>query len=405
MVCCRIKRLVAYVCLGMGTVVLSGCGAGGMAAAPPAQNPSSQHADPPLPAQAELYTVAKQPWPGVVTVQGMLVGDERVVVGAKVAGRVKEVRVDLGTAVRAGEILARLESEDFDLRVKQAEAQVEEIRAKLGLRTGESEKGLDPSKVPSVLQEAAVRNEARVNLQRARELEKKEAISAEELLQRQAAFEVADSRYRSALNEVGGQLALLAVRRAELELARQAQADAVIRAPLDGVVEQRHTAPGAYLQVGHPVVSLVRIDPLRFQAGVPERAALRVRPQQRVRIQVEGRSDWIESQVTRISPAVDPANRALLVQADVQNRDRSLRAGMFAQAEIVVDPGARALAVPAEAVTEFAGVEKVWVVRDGRVEPRPVETGRRRGPWVEIRSNLSEGEQIVAKAQSLGLGP
>lgn len=391
---------MVWVGMALGSVALAGCGGGQMAAAP-----SPHNADPPLPAQAELYTVAKRPWPEVVSVQGMLVGDEHVVVGAKVAGRVKEVRVDLGTSVRAGDILARLESEDFDLRVRQAEAHVEEIRAKLGLRAGESEKGLDPNKVPSVVQEAAVRNEAKANLQRARELEKKEAISAEEVLQRQAAFEVAESRYRAALNEVGGQLALLAVRRAELELARQAQADAVIRAPFDGVVELRHTAPGAYLQVGHPVVSLVRTDPLRFQAGVPERAASRVQQKQRVRIVVEGRDGWIESEVARISPAVDPANRALLIQAPVPNRDLSLRAGMFAQAEIVVNPAAQALAVPAEAVTEFAGVEKVWVVRDGRVEARPVETGQRNGPWVEIRANLSEGEQVVAKAQSLGLGP
>jgi len=390
----------ALLCLGTGLAVLAGCGGGEMPAAV-----SAQAGDPPLPTDVELYTVVKRPWPEGVTVQGMLVGDERVVVGAKVAGRVKEVRVDLGASVRAGDVLAQLEGEDFDLRVQQAQAQVEEIRAKLGLRTGESEKGLDPSKVPNVLQEAAVRNEAKVNLERARELEKKEAISAEELLQRQAAFEVADSRYRTALNEVGGQLALLAVRRAELELARQAQADAIIRAPFNGVVEQRHTARGAYLQVGHPVVSLVRIDPLRFQAGVPERAAIRVRPKQRVRIQVEGRRAWVESEVARISPSVDPANRALLIQADIPNRELSLRAGMFAQAEIVVDPTAQVLAVPAEAITEFAGVEKVWVVRNGRAEARAVETGRRNGAWVEIRANLSEGERVVAKAQSLGLGP
>ncbi len=397
---CRGKWLLVLVCVAGGLGGLTGCGARETTA-----GPSADDRDPALPADAELYTVARRFWPEVVAVQGMLVGDERVVVGAKVAGRVTEVAVDLGTAVRAGDVLARLESEDFDLRVQQAQAQVEEIRARLGLRGGESEKRLDPAKVPSVVQEAAVRNEAKVNLDRALELAKKEAISAEELLQRQAAFEVADSRYRSALNEVGGQLALLAVRRAELDLARQAQADAVIRAPFDGVVEQRHTAPGAYLQVGHPVVSLVRIHPLRFQAGVPEREAIRVKPKQRVRIQVEGRAEWIESEVVRISPAVDPASRALLIQADVPNPDRALRAGMFAQAEIVVDPAAKALAVPAEAITEFAGVEKVWVVRDGRAEARPVETGRRDGPWVEIRRNLSEGDQVVAKAQSLGLGP
>jgi RND family efflux transporter MFP subunit len=360
-------------------------------------NPDSLAAPPGL----ELHTVALRGWPRVVVVQGSLLGDERVVVGAKVAGRVKEVKVDLGSIVQPGDELVRLETEDFDLRAQQAEAQLEQVRAQLGLRPGDRETSLDRTKVPSVLQEVAVRDEAKANLDRATELARKEVISAEELLEREAAFQVAQSRYSKALYEVDGQLALLAVRRAELALAKQALADAVVRAPFKGIVEQRHTAPGAYLQVGNPVVSLVRTDPLRFHGGVPEREALLVRIGQRVRVRVEGHPEVIESDVDRLSPSLDLANRSLAVQADVPNRDLLLRAGLFAQAEVVVDPEARTLAVPAEAVTEFAGVEKVWVVRDGQLEARRVETGRRSGQWVEIRQNLAAGETIVAKPATL----
>ncbi|MCR4413319.1 MAG: efflux RND transporter periplasmic adaptor subunit [Thermoguttaceae bacterium] len=382
--------------LALGLAALSGCQHNEVAGETRTEAPLA------VPAGTQLHTVALRPWPRVVVVQGSLLGDERVVVGAKVAGRVKEVRVDLGSIVQPGDELVRLETEDFDLRAQQAEAQLEQVRAQLGLRPGDSETTLDRTKVPSVLQEAAVRDEAKANLDRATELARKEVISAEELLEREAAFQVAQSRYSKALYEVDGQLALLAVRRAELALARQAQADAVIRAPFKGIVEQRHTAPGAYLQVGNPVVSLVRTDPLRFHGGVPEREALLVRAGQRVRIRVEGHPTVIETDVDRLSPSLDLANRALAVQADVPNRDLLLRAGLFAQAEVVVDPDAKTLAVPAEAVTEFAGVEKVWVVRDGQLEARRVETGRRSGDWVEIRGNLAAGETIVAKPSTLG---
>ena len=71
------------------------------------------------------------------------------------------------------------------------------------------------------------------------------------------------------------------------------------------------------------------------------------------------------------------SNRALTIEIDVPNPGGRPRVGLFAEAEVVVDPAAQALVIPASAVREFAGVEKVWVVRDGQAEERVVETGRR----------------------------
>lgn len=389
--------------VGLGWIgvflLVAGCQTSGASEAP--QVPEA----PATPLRLKAVQVQMLPWPRVVRVQGSLLADEHAVVGAKVAGRVKQVKVDLGDPVRQGDLLVVLDTEDLDLRVKQAEAQLEQARAELGLKPGEDEQHLDRRRVPAVLQEEAVRNEAKANLDRAISLAQQAAISKEELQQRQAAFEVAEARCRSAMNDVEEQLALIGVRRAELALAQQNREDADVRAPFSGVIQQRHVAPGTYLAVGQPVVSLVRIDPLRFRGGVPEREAMQVRLDQEVTIKVEGQAAPIHARVSRMAPALEAASRALLVEADVPNPGGRLQVGLFAEAQIVVDPHARTLAVPASAVVEFAGVEKVWRIRRGEAAEQIVLTGRREANRVEILRGLSAGDVVAADARSCRAGP
>ena len=203
-------------------------------------------------------------------------------------------------------------------------------------------------------------------------------------------MDVAAARYQAALYRLNESVALLSIRRAQLALAQQQQLDAVIRAPFTGVVEQRFVAPGAYVQVGAPVVALVRIDPLRFRSGVPERDASGVKLGQAVEILLEGEPQPVVATITRISPSLDLSSRSLTIEADLPNPDQRWRTGLFAEARIVVDPEATALAVPAGAVREFAGVEKVWRVREGRAVEQPVQTGRRNAEWVEILGGVGQ---------------
>jgi RND family efflux transporter MFP subunit len=348
------------------------------------------------PRPLEVATVRRQTWPDAVPVQGSLLADEHAVVGAKVAGQIREVLVDLGSVVRQGDVLARLDPEEFDLRVQQAAAQLEQVRAKLGLKPDDPDEKLDRLKSPPVLQEAALLEEARSSAQRARVLAERRAITTEELQQRQAALEVAEARYKSALNTVDEQIASLGVHRAALGLAKEAQADAVIRAPFDGIVARRHVAPGVYLQTGESVVDLVRTNPLRLRAGVPERHAMRIRIGQAVKIQLAGQAQPLEAAITRISPSLDQSSRSLVIEADVSNPEGRLRTGLFAEAEIIVDPHAKTLAVPAAAVIEFAGVEKVWIVEAGEAKELRVRTGRRDHGLVEILEGLEPGHRIAA---------
>ncbi len=345
-----------------------------------------------------------QDWPRVVRVQGSLAGDEEAVVGANVAGLVQEVPVDLGTVVRKGDVLAALRTEEFDVGVRQAEAQLGQVRSKLGLKPGEPDDKLDPLKAPTVRQEKAMMEDARTKAERGRVLLGQKVISPEEAQLLDAQLAVAAARYESALNGVDEQVALLAAQKAALQIAKQARSDAVIRAPFDGVVALRHVAPGAYVVRGAAVVTVVRADPLRFRAAAPERDALRVQIGQPLRIVVEGSSEPITATVTRVSPALDLASRALTFEADVPNRGGRLRAGLFAEAEVVVDPKARALTVPATAVTEFAGVEKVWLVKDGEAKEQRVRTGRREIDRVEVVVGLSPGDPVAADARQARAG-
>lgn len=333
-------------------------------------------------------------WPRHVRVQGSLFADEESVIGAKIAGRIAETNVDLGMVVRPGDGLASLDLEDFQLVVQQAEAQLAEACAALGLAPAAPLDDLDPAAVPSVLLERAQMDEARLNLQRMERLRRSDAISQAELDQQRSLERVATARYEAALNAVQEKVAVIQLRRAGLAVARQRLRDAVIRAPFQGVVQARHVAAGSFVQTGDPVVTLVRTHPLRYRAGVPEREAAGVRANQKVRIHIEGTERIVDATITRVSPALDLASRSLVVEVDVPNSDGSLRAGLFAEAEIVVDPERTVLSVPATAVGAFAGVHKVWVVREGSVQQQVVRIGQARNGQMEIVSGLDEGERV-----------
>ena len=337
--------------------------------------------------------------PQTIKVQGSLLNDEQAIVGVKVAGRVEKVQVDLGASVRRGDVFAILDAQEFQIKIKQHQAEVASVRARLGLKNGQPVDKLDPSKTPIVVQEKATLDGAEASYRRAAMLARTGGIAPEEVQLRETAYKVADARYVAALHQVDEQIALLDKHTNTLLLAEQALADATVTAPFDGMVAERHVSPGVYLQVGDPVVTLVRTDPLRFHAGVPERHAMLLRAGQEAVITVEGQTSPLVGKVSRLSPTLNPTSRSLPIEVDVPNPNLRLRAGLFAEAEIVVNPQARALTVPQSAVVEFAGVEKVCFVKDGQAVMRKVVTGRKIGSRVEISEGLTADEQVAVNGQ------
>lgn len=156
--------------------------------------------------------------------------------------------------------------------------------------------------------------------------------------------------------------------------------------------------------MGQPVATLVRINPVRFRGQVPERFALQLQVGQTVEVQLEGESQPRVGRISRISPELDQQTRSLTFEADLPNPDNRLRAGLFAIADVVVNPESPVVAVPQSSITEFAGVERVWKLVDGEASEVPVRTGQLQGTLVEILNGIQAGDEIVVQAHTARAG-
>jgi RND family efflux transporter MFP subunit len=356
------------------------------------------------PRPVRVVAAAEGKLPRVVPVTGTLAADEEVMTGFKVAGRVSAIGVDLGSPVRKGQILARLDPTDFRIRVEQAEAALRQVRAGLGLPLDGSDERVEPEKTALVREARAVLDEARLNRDRMAQLWEKRYIARSEYDASLSRLLVAEGRYQAAVEEIRNRQELLAERRSGVMLARQQLADTELFSPIDGAVRERRASVGEYLAAGAPVLGLVRLHPLRLKVAVPERDAHAVRVGQTVRVRLEGDPAAHTGRVARVSPAIQEQNRTLTVEAEVGNRDGRLRPGSFARAEIVVEPDRLAVLVPASAIATFAGLEKVFVVKDDRAVEKRVRTGRRAGDRVEILEGVAAGEPIVVEPGNLANG-
>ncbi len=369
----------------------------------PASSRQTQPGDAKATRQVKTARVEETPFGEAVTVNGTLAAFDQTTASVKVPGRLRTITVDLGSVVRRGQVIGQVEPQDYNLRVQQAEAGLAQARARVGLSPDGRDDRVNPELTGTVRQARAVLDEARVSRDRAAKLVEQGIVARSEFDTTDAAYKVAVSRYQDAIEEIRNRQALVAQRRSELALARQQLADTSVYSPMDGIVQEKRASVGEYLAAGAPVVNIVKMDPLRLRAEVPERDAAGVRSGQNVRVTVDGDSNVYVGQIKRLSPVIAQQTRMLVVEADVRNNG-SLRPGAFARAEIATDDAKMAVTVPTNAIVSFAGIEKVIVVHNGKALEKPVTTGRRNGEWTEIVAGVNVGDQVVVDPGNLQSG-
>lgn len=355
------------------------------------------------PRQVKITAVAETPFGETITANGTLAAFDQTTVSVKVPGRVRTISVDLGSVVRRGQVIAQVDSQDYHLRVQQAEAALAQARARLGLAPEGNDDWIDPEQTSTVRQARAVYDEAKFNRDRAARLVEQGVIAKAEFDSANATFKVAEGRYQDAYEEVRNRQGMLAQRKSELDLARQQLKDTSVVAPLDGVVQEKRASVGEYMAAGAPVVNIVRMDPLRLRAEIPERESRTVRTGQDVRVTVEGDTNVYLGKIMRLSPVIAEQNRVLMVEADVRNNG-TLRPGSFAHAEIVTNDAKMAVTVPNNAIVTFAGIEKVILVQNGKALERPITTGRRSAEFTEIVAGVNVGEKVIVDPGNLQSG-
>ena len=377
----------------IATAVLAGCGGDQTATAEPESLTPAR--------QVRVILAAERETARLVSASGTLAAEEQIILGTKVIGRLGEISVDLGSRVRKGQAIARIDQSDYRLRVDQAEAALQQARVRLGLSPAGSSDKVDIEQTATVRQAAAVLKDAHLTHDRMVELWERKFIARAELDTAVSQLAVAEGRYQDAIEEVRNRQAVMVQRRSELEIARQQLADTIITSPFDGAVSERQASVGQYLPAGAPIVTLVRTDPLRLRLAVPEREAGLLRIGQSVDLTVEGDPNKYQGRVARLSPAIAENNRTLMIEAEVPNRRGDLRPGSFAKADILVEAGQRIVTVPVDSIVTFAGIEKVLTVAKNSALEKRVHTGRRLDNQVEILDGISAGEPVIVQPGNL----
>ncbi len=367
---------------------------------PAAAAPKTKVEAPLAPKNLKTTRAELRPMERTITVFGSLAPLDHATLSTKVAGRLQSVAVDLGSAVRLGDLLAQIDPQDFELRLRQTEAAISQARARLGLPLSGDDDTVILDATSTVQQARVLLEEAARTRTRTQLLVEKNIAPKADLDAAQSAHDVAFNKHRDALEEMRNRQAQLAERRADLAIARQQLADTRLVAPFDGVVQERHARRGESLNVGSPIVHLVRMDTLRLRLEVPEREAARLQVGQVIRFHAEGLTNTFAATLQRLSPAIREDNRMLAAEADVKNPG-TLRPGQFTRTEIVIASAEPVLCVPRSAIVTFAGIEKVFVIKDGRIIERTIRTGRVSGSWMEVLEGLKAGDEIAGEAAGI----
>jgi membrane fusion protein (multidrug efflux system) len=307
-------------------------------AQPPGQMP---------PTPVEVATVRAAPASLTAAAVGSLLADESVTLRPEVAGRANTIHFAEGQRVARGDVLVTLDQE--------------EARALLA-------------------QNAAEARMARLNHDRVRDLKQKRISS--------------DQDYDEAVARLAEAEASVEVQRVKLE-------KTVLRAPFAGTIGIRRMSPGAYLEAGQELVTLVSDDPIKVEFRLPERHAGAVHPGQPVAVRVDALpGEAFTGDIYAVEPGLDPATRTMLLRARIPNPSGRLRPGMFARVEVVLAEQPLALWVPEQALVPQGERQFVYRVEDARVKMVEVRVGQRRDGQVEITSGLGAGEVVVTAGQT-----
>jgi len=329
-----------------------------------------------------------------VDVVGTLAAVDQVTISSEAEGTVRAILADLGDRVAANQVLIQLDHEKQQYTYEQQQAALARALAQYGAPDADH---LPPiEQTPDVQKAKAELDQAQQGFARAKDLSSRSLISQQTYDDARTALQSKQASYDSALQGARNLRASIQASEATMKLAGRQLRDTDIRAPFDGFVERRLVNLGELVKVQMPVMGIVKLDPLKVTAELPERMAPWIDDGRPVELRVDAYRDrTFIGKVTRISPAVNTATRAFPFEAVVPNRDAALKPGTFARVHVESGKVDDVLTLPYSALQYRYGVNRVFVVKGDRLSMRELQIGERLGDRVEIASGVSEGDPVA----------
>ena len=329
-----------------------------------------------------------------VEVVGTLAAADEVTISSQSEGIVRAVLADLGDPVKAGQTLVEIDREKLQYTLDEQRA----AHARALTKYGASESGhLPPVEDTAEVRKAAAElAQAKQSHERAAELHKRTLISQQALEDADTTLRLKVASYDAALQNARNLRTDVDASDATMKLADRQLRDTYIRAPFDGYVQRRMVSVGELVKDQMPVMTVVRVDPLKLLAEIPERMAPWIKVGQSLDLRVDAfQGTTFAATVSRISPAVNTQTRTFSFEASAPNRDARLKPGTFAKVLLQTALVEQVLTVPYAAMQYRYGVYRVFTVDGDRLTVHELKTGDRVGDRMEILGGVKLGDHVA----------
>jgi membrane fusion protein (multidrug efflux system) len=295
----------------------------------------------------------------MLRLSGSLRAVNQASVKAKVGGEVREVLVREGEAVKAGQVLIRMDASEYQARAGQARGSLQAARGQLDIA-------------------AQTRDNNKALLE-------KGFISKNAFDNAESQFNIARANVKSA--------------KAALDVAQKSLNDTVIRAPISGLVSSRTIQPGEKVSSDNRLLDVVDLNKLELEAAVPASDIMNVALGQEVQLRIEGLPDPLIGKVVRINPSTQAGSRSILTYIQLDNPQGVLRAGMFGEAQVTLAKKSGVLTVPQSALQGASTNPYVYAIENDRLAQKPIVPGLKgddgHGGAVEVVAGLDNGARII----------
>ncbi|MBP6822310.1 MAG: efflux RND transporter periplasmic adaptor subunit [Acidobacteria bacterium] len=311
-----------------------------------------------------------------VALTGALKSKERVDVSPKIAGRITQIKVDVGQSVARGALIAVLEDDEINQQIERSKASIAVADA-------------------SIAQREAELNNAKAELDRKKQLVESGVLSRQEL-------DALEMRHRVAASQV--ELARAQRRQSEAEQRelniRQSQTR--VYSPITGVVAHRHLDIGAMGGANTPIVTIVSVSPMVIEANAAEQDISRIKKGAQVTVTIDSLPDQkFTGRVMRISPLLDALTRNGKVEIEIPNNNGMLKGEMFARVELNLGSERETLLMPRDALVYRGERPGVFVIEAEKAKFLEVETGLTQEDKVELLGGLKLGDKVITQGVNL----
>lgn len=391
------------VLLVIGIVFLAGCGS---------QEAQTTQAAEEKPVPVEVVSARQGEVNLTNTYQGVIQPEMDVNVIPKMGGKVESIGVKIGDYVNAGDVLIKLDTTEIAAQVAQAEAGYQAAKAQLEkVKAGTRSEQLEQSKAGQDLAQAQF-DAAKSSLDDMRYLFEQGAVSQKQVDQAETQLKVAEAQLQQAKEsllmaqngataaDVQSVEAQVAQAEAGLNLAHTQLDNAVIKAPISGIVSSVAVDPGEMAGPSMPVAVINQLETVVVNIGLPEQDVNRLQEGQTVEVMADAASDRpFTGEIENISPVADARSKTFQAKVTLENKKGILKAGMSAVVKAVVEKQEDVVAIPVQALLVRGDRDVVFVVDGEQAKLCPVTLGLQNSQEAAVTSGLSPGDEVVIVGQ------